>query len=106
LGDHNLLQGMAGMMVKEWDQHLSRIQSGVRDQNAAQLCLDAHTVKSLFAIFHAENARRMALDLERAAKSAAGVDWACCAGFADLLLLEMARLKPEIERFVRGEIVV
>ncbi len=106
LGDHDLLQTMVGMMLNEWDQHLSRIQSDWRDQNATQLCLDAHTVKSLFAIFHAERARRRALDLESAAKSPAGVDWARCAKLVEALVLEMARLKPELERFARGEMVI
>ncbi|WP_301100541.1 response regulator [Propionivibrio sp.] len=106
LGDHDLLLTMAGMMVKEWGQHLSRIQSDVRNKNAAQLSMNAHTVKSLFAIFHAEGARRMALELEHAAKSVEGVDWERCAQFADVLALEMTRLKPEMERFVRGEIVI
>jgi len=106
LGDYDLLQTMAGMMVNEWDQHLARIQSDLRDKNAAQLCLDAHTVKSLFAIFHAEGARRKALDLEQAAKSTDGDPWSRCRELVDALLLEMTSLKPEMERFVRGEIIV
>jgi protein-histidine pros-kinase len=106
LGDHDLLQTMAGMMVNEWDQHVARIKLDLRDRNAAQLCMDAHTVKSLFAIFHAEGARRMALELEHAAKSAEGVDWEACARFADVLALEMTRLKPEMERFVGGDLIL
>ena len=104
LGDRDLLHTMAGMLINEWDQHLARIQSDVREQNAVQLCIDSHTVKSLLAIFHGETARRMALELERAAKDHDAVDWVKCAQLAESLVSEMARLKPEMERFVRGEV--
>lgn len=106
LGDRDLLLTMATMMVNEWDQHLARIQSGLRDRNAAQLSLDAHTVKSLLAIFHAEAARKMALDVEQAAKAVDGDDWRRCTELVALLVREMAGLKPEMARFVRGEIIV
>jgi len=62
--------------------------------------MDSHTVKSLLAIFHGEKARRIALDLENAAKAADGVDWANCRRLADALASEMARLKPRMERFI------
>ena len=103
LGDRDLLQTMGRMLVSEWDQHLARIQTGLKDRNAVQLSLDAHTLKSLLAIFHAEKSRRLALELEHAAKSTDGVDWARCLQLADSLAQEMHRLKPEMERFVRGE---
>ena len=103
LGDRDLLLTMAGMLVNEWDGHLAHIQTSVHEKNAAQLCLNAHTVKSLLAIFHGETARRLALDLEQAAKNPKGVDWARCVQLADALVLEMTRLKPEMERFVRGD---
>ena len=105
LGDRDLLQTMAGMLVNEWDQHLSQIQSNLRDRNAAQLCLDAHTVKSLLAIFHAETARRIALDLEEFTKAPGVVDWERCTQLSEDLVLEMTRLKPEMERFVQGGVV-
>jgi protein-histidine pros-kinase len=106
LGDRDLLQTMAGMLVNEWDQHLSRIRTGLHDRNAAQLCMDAHTVKSLLAIFHGETARRIALDLEHAAKAADNVDWERCEQLGRALALEMTRLKPEMERFVRGDLAI
>jgi len=99
IGDRELLQTMARMLLNEWDQHLSRIQSDLRNKDAAQLCLDAHTVKSLLAIFHGETARRLALDLESSARALEGTDWRRCALLADDLMLEMQRLKPELERF-------
>jgi protein-histidine pros-kinase len=104
LGDRDLLQTMAGMLINEWDGHLSRIQADLSDRNAAQLCMDAHTVKSLLAIFHGETARRIALDLEHAARASDGVNWERCIQLANALSLEMTRLKPEMEQFVRGEL--
>jgi HPt (histidine-containing phosphotransfer) domain-containing protein len=104
LGDRDLLQTMAGMLINEWDGHLSRIQADLGDRNAAQLCMDAHTVKSLLAIFHGETARRIALDLEHAARASDGVNWERCIQLANALSLEMTRLKPEMEQFVRGEL--
>jgi protein-histidine pros-kinase len=106
LGDRDLLQTMAKMLVNEWDQHLSRIQTDLRERNAAELCLDAHTVKSLMAIFHAETARRIALDLEHSAKAADGVDWERSKELGASLALEMNLLKPEMERFVRGNVQI
>ncbi len=104
LGDRDLLLTMAGMLVNEWDGHLGQIQASLREKNAAQLCLNAHTVKSLLAIFHGESARRIALDLEQAARRPDSVDWLHCGHLADMLAHEMTRLKPEMERFVRGEV--
>ena len=106
LGDRDLLLTMAGMLVNEWGQHLSRIQKGLKDRDAAQLCMAAHTIKGLLAIFHGEAARRIALDLEHETKIVDRVDWVRCDRLAELLVLEMARLKPEMDRFVRGEISV
>ena len=102
LGERDLLLTLAGMLINEWDEHIGRIQSALRAQNAEKLCLDAHTLKSLLAMFHAEIARHIALDLEHAAKSFEVVDWSRCAQLTDALIEEMARLKPEIERFVNS----
>ena len=103
LGDNDLLLTMARMLLAEWDQHLARIRSNLRAKDAAQLSLAAHTLKSLLAMFHAEKARRFALDLERSAKPLDGqVDWPRCEHLGSILSQEMSRLRPEIERFVRG----
>ncbi len=104
LGDRNLLQTMAGMLVNEWDLHLLRIRTALGQRNAPQLCMDAHTIKSLLAIFHGEPSRRIALDLEHAAKSTDSVDWERCEQLAASLEREMARLKPEMERFVQSDV--
>ncbi|HRI90717.1 MAG: protein-histidine pros-kinase [Candidatus Accumulibacter regalis] len=105
LGDRELLLTMAGMLVAEWQQHLGWITTSLRNREAAQLSMGAHTLKSLLAMFHAEKARRLALAIEHAAKPAAGgeVDWSQCIRLADALAEEMERLKPEMDRFVRGE---
>jgi len=102
LGERDLLLTLAGMLINEWDDHLGRIQSALRGRNARQLCLDAHTLKSLLAMFHAEIGRRIALDLEHAAEKFDDVDWSRCSQLTDSLIGEMARLKPEIERFVNS----
>lgn len=105
LGDHDLLSRMAAMLLGEWDDHLLQIRSHLGRRDAPQLSMGAHTLKSLLAIFHAEKARCLALDLERAAQAAAGsVDWPRCAEIATALSEEMDRLKPEMERFVRGDL--
>lgn len=102
LGDRDLLQTMARMLVSERD-HIRRDSNCMsKVNNAAQLGMDAHTLKSLLAIFHAETGRRLALDLEHAAKAADGADWRC-AQLAESLD-EMDRLRPEMECFVRGEL--
>jgi len=106
LGDRDLLLTMATMLINEWGDHLGRIQASLSERNASRLCMDAHTLKSLVAIFHGEAARRIALDLERAAKAPDHVDWARCAQLSDALMLEMARLKPEIEHFVWGDLPI
>ena len=106
LGDRDLLKTMAGMLIGEWDGHLLRIQSDLREQNASQLCIDSHTVKSLLAIFHGETARRMALELELAARAESDVDWVRCRQLADGLAAEMSRLKPRMERFVSGDVLI
>lgn len=54
----------------------------------------ADTIKSLLAIFHGEKARRIALDIEQAAKQSA-VDWVRCQNLAADFADEMARLKPD-----------
>jgi len=106
LGDRDLLMTMATMLVNEWDQHLARIKTDLHARNAAQLCMDAHTIKSLLAIFHAETARRIARDLEHAARSDIAIDWPRCERLGDELAVEMTRLKPEMEHFVEGVVPV
>ncbi|HPT48971.1 MAG TPA: response regulator [Accumulibacter sp.] len=102
LGDQDLLLAMAGVLLREWDGHLEQIKAAIDAHDGAKLSITAHTVKSLLAMFRAEKARRMALELEQAIKPGLGqADWPCYKELATALIKEMARIKPEIERFWR-----
>ena len=102
LGDRDLLVNMANMMLSEWDQHIGRIQQALDAGQAPELRMHAHTLKSLLSIFHAEKARRLALDLEKAAP-VDGDNWPQCHEIFTQLQFELSVLKVEIERFVRGD---
>ncbi len=101
IGDRELMVNMAAMMLSEWDEHLLRIQRAVAAESAQELRMHAHTLKSLLAMFHAETARRRALELEQAAMAPEGVAWPDCRTKFAALGEEMAALKPELERFAR-----
>ena len=103
LGDRDLLKTMAKMLINEWEDHLQRIETAFREKNAMQLRMGAHTVKGLLAIFHAEAARRSALNLEQAAAAGGSMDWDGCRQHVVALISEMGKLKPELERFSRDE---
>lgn len=103
LGDHELLVNMANMLLREWDEHLSRLRQAVTDGEPAELRMQAHTLKSLLAIFHAERARRVALELEKSAQAAGNETGLLSRGLFEELLAEMAALKPEIERFAQSK---
>ena len=51
-------------------------------------------------MFHADTARRFAVELENAAISQDVVDWALCRQCFALLEAEMKAVHPEMERFV------
>ena len=74
LGDIDLLVTMAQMLLAEWQAHLDNLQQALTEQNISTLGRHAHTLKSLLAIFHAEDARRIAMKLELAAMSGSH-DW-------------------------------
>lgn len=101
LGERDLLLTMAGMLMGDWDDHQERIRASLAKRDVQQLNLDSHTLKSLFAMFHAEPARRIALGIEQATASVSEVDWDACVALTDSLTAEMARVKPEIEHFVK-----
>lgn len=100
LGDRDLVLQMARMLLDEWDGHLAQLQQSLAGQHAQDLCRHAHTLKSLVAIFHADQARQLALDLERATQDAGRVDWPACQQMARLLLSGLAELRPLLEKFV------
>ncbi|HRE18927.1 MAG TPA: response regulator, partial [Rhodocyclaceae bacterium] len=102
LGDVELLRNMAKMLLAEWDGHLARIKAALSAKDAAELRLHAHTLKSLLAIFHADRARRAALELERAAQEAKESDWRGVGQHFFELQNEMEILRPELQRFADG----
>ena len=103
LGELGLLLTMAKMLLGEWGQHVGRVQESLGQRDAAALSIDAHTLKSLLAIFHADKARRLALKLEEAAKAEDVVGWPLVQRRAEELLIALDQLKPEMERFVQNE---
>ncbi len=100
IGDEDLLVNMAGMMLAEWDSHLEHLRQSLAAKGQPELRMHAHTLKSLLAMFHAETARRLALELEQAAIAPEGVSWEDCASRLLALDAEMGFLKPEMKRFV------
>jgi HPt (histidine-containing phosphotransfer) domain-containing protein len=67
--------------------------------------MHAHTVKSLLAMFHAENARRRAMEIEQAAMAVENVDWSNCRRLYAALLEEMTRIKPVLQRYVETRLI-
>ncbi|MGE5385141.1 MAG: response regulator [Betaproteobacteria bacterium] len=106
LGDRELLMNMANMMLSEWNDNIGRIRVALETMQAADLRMHAHTLKSLLSIFHAEKARQAALELEKAAQIGDEVPWVQCRELFVMLTDELIRVKPEIERFARGEATV
>ncbi len=100
IGDPDLLANMASMLIAEWDSHLGRIRAGLASKNAHELRMHAHTLKSLLAMFHADTARRLALDVENAVLLQDGVDWAKVSQRCGLLFEELMLVKPRLEHFV------
>ncbi len=100
IGDADLLANMAGMMLAEWDTHLDHVRQALAARQPQELRMHAHTLKSLLAMFHAESARRLALDLEQAAMTSGQISWELCANRYAALEQEMALLKPDLEAFV------
>lgn len=100
LGDEALVQRMARMFLAEWDGHHAQIRQCLTSMDASGLQIHAHTVKSLVAMFHAEETRCAALELERLCQSEP-VDWARSKTQAETLFSSMAIIKPPLERFVK-----
>jgi two-component system sensor histidine kinase/response regulator len=67
IGEPDLFATMAGMLLSEWDEHLGRLQEGHRRDRCPCGAHARSYLKSLLAMFHAENARRRAMEIEQAA---------------------------------------
>jgi protein-histidine pros-kinase len=98
LGDHALVLDLAARMLAEWEGWITTLESALVARDTEALGRGAHTVKGLFAMFHAESARKLALDLSGAAKAA---DWALAEVHLGNLKEEMNRVKPLLVRAVK-----
>ena len=105
IGDADLFATMAGMLVAEWDEHVSRVHKALLSSDVSGLRMHAHTLKSLLAMFHAETARREAMDLESAAMVADKVDWPACQAIYARLAEEMARLRPIFQQYLDTRVI-
>ena len=102
LGDTELLRSMANMLLLEWDEHIARIRSALSSRNMQELRMQAHTLKSLLAIFHADRSRRAALELERSAQDGDESGWRISEQHFAILVDELESLRPVLEAFARG----
>ena len=105
IGDAGLFATMTGMLLREWDAHLGRLKKAIETADAHEVRLHAHTVKGLMAMFHAENSRRHALEIELAALSGEYVDWINCTRLFAKLLDEMSQIKPVLQRYVETRVI-
>lgn len=105
LEDKELLLTMATMFLEEWDDHLSGLAKAIERQVIADVRLNAHTLKGLLAMFHAEPARRCAQEIEKATALGDQVDWPACASKFAQLRLRMDEAKPLLARFCKTHLI-
>lgn len=105
IGDADLFATMASMLLSEWDEHLERVSQALMAEDAHELRMHTHTLKSLLAMFHAEQARRLAMDMESAAMPFERVDWENCRQLYGDLVKEMAAIRPTLEKFVETRVI-
>ena len=105
IGDADLFATMAGMFLAEWDQHIEHLQMALDQTNPHELRMHAHTLKSLLAMFHADGARRYAIEIEQATMSLDNVDWANCLRLFNALLEELGAIRPALQQFVETRVI-
>ncbi len=105
IGDPELCATMAGMLLAEWDEHLGRVRQALDAAEPQELRMHAHTLKSLLAMFHANRARRRALELESAALSPSAVDWPRCHQLFGALMNELTAVRPRLQAFVETRVI-
>ncbi|HJV92937.1 MAG TPA: Hpt domain-containing protein, partial [Azonexus sp.] len=105
IGDIELFATMVSMLLAEWGDHLNRLNQALAAADSPTLRIHAHTLKSLLAMFHAERARRLAMDLEKAAMAEERVDWPACQGLYGELADEMAQIYPLLKQFVDTRVI-
>lgn len=103
LGERELALQMARMLLEEWDEQQRELAQSLARQQAQVLRRQAHTLKGLVAIFHAERARRLALALEQASQDETCVDWNACRAHAARLFEALGELRPHLEAYVGGK---
>jgi len=104
LGDVDLLATMAEMFLGEWRVNLDNLAAALADQDPVASRLHAHTLKGLLAMFHAEQARQHALELEHCAMQD-HVDWARCRDVFHSLAAEMESIRPRLQSFVESRVI-
>ena len=67
--------------------------------------MHAHTLKSLLAMFHAEHARRRAMEIEQATVDVERTDWMVCRQLYASLVDEMQQIKPTLARYVETRVI-
>ena len=105
IGEPELFATMAGMLLGEWDAHLGRLRAAIDATDAHETRMHAHTLKSLLAMFHAEHARRRAMEIESAMLDVERVDWAACRQLYGALVDEMSLIKPTFSRYVETRVI-
>lgn len=105
IGDAELFATMASMFLSEWDEHLVRVNQALVSADAHELRMHTHTLKGLLAMFHAEQSRRRAMDMENAAMSIENIDWGNCRRLYIELADEMALIRPALEQFVDTRVI-
>ena len=105
IGEPELLATMAGMLLSEWDAYLGRLRGAIDATDAHEARMHAHTLKSLLAMFHAEHARRRAMDIEQVTQDVERVDWAGCRRLYGALVDEMSLIKPVFVRYVETRVI-
>ncbi len=99
LGDVDLLVTMASMFLEEWQNYIDKLARALHARDAANSRLHAHTLKGLLAMFNAEVARAHALMIE-GAMTGESQDWDEVGHEFSALQSEMARIRPQLMRFV------
>lgn len=100
IGEPELFATMAGMFLGEWEAHLGRLRAAVDATDGHETRMHAHTLKSLLAMFHAEHARRRAMEIEQTVAGGVIVDWPACRRLFGALVDEMNLIKPMFARYV------
>jgi len=105
IGEPDLFATMVGMLLSEWDAHLGRLCAAIDSTDAHVARMHAHTLKSLLAMFHAEHARRRAMEIEQAALVVEHVDWAACRRLYGALVDEMESIKPAFLHYLETRVI-